>query len=136
MASKRLLHRPRTKFQHQGLDLQCHDHRARSHPGKRGSYPKGAHVLRGMVCTLALKGLPYHNVGVYVYAIQLHGAFGYGGVKTVLRLGIECRLSAPPSRPSLASRLQYRCWTKPTARTPQLPLKTPQVPPNREHQGP
>ena len=29
-----------------------------------------------MVHTWALKGLPYHNFGVYVYTIKLHGAFG------------------------------------------------------------
>ena len=29
-----------------------------------------------MVDTWALKGLPYHDFGVYVYAMKLHGAFG------------------------------------------------------------
>ena len=30
-----------------------------------------------IVDTWALKGLPYHNFGVYVYTKKLHGAFGY-----------------------------------------------------------
>ena len=29
-----------------------------------------------IVHTWALKGLPYHNSGVYVYTVKLHGAFG------------------------------------------------------------
>ena len=30
-----------------------------------------------MVDTWALTGLPYHDFGVYVYAMKLHGAFGF-----------------------------------------------------------
>ena len=41
-------------------------------PGFRGSYPKAPCIF--IVDTWALKGLPYHNFGVYVYTIKLHGA--------------------------------------------------------------
>ena len=33
-----------------------------------------------MVDTWALKGLPYHDFGAYVYTIKLHGAFGISGL--------------------------------------------------------
>ena len=32
-----------------------------------------------IVDTWALKRLPYHHFGVYVYTIELHGAFGKAG---------------------------------------------------------
>ena len=45
-----------------------------------------------LVYTWALKGLPYHNLGAYVDAIKLHGAFGIGGRHSsqdgILGLGI------------------------------------------------
>ena len=31
-----------------------------------------------IVDTWAFKRLPYHHLGVYVYTIELHGAFGFG----------------------------------------------------------
>ena len=32
-----------------------------------------------IVYVWALKRLPYHYFGVYVYTIRVHGALGYGG---------------------------------------------------------
>ena len=44
-------------------------------PGPFGSFPKAPRSFR--VHTCALKELQYHNSGVYVYTIKLHGTFGF-----------------------------------------------------------
>ena len=44
--------------------------------------PKASYSV--IVHTWALKGLPSHNFGVYVYTIKLHGAFGKVAVWNIL----------------------------------------------------
>ena len=65
-----------------------------------------------IVDTWALKGLPYHNFGVYVYTIKLHGAFGNGSVCVSINNRLRRREEKARSNPRQGSKHLAVCTSE------------------------